>query len=66
MYSSSPRRERASAAASITFVFGFALLYAAVGVLDYPGIGTALATGCSQPVDDDRIGERATLADGGA
>ncbi|MDJ0877468.1 MAG: NADH-quinone oxidoreductase subunit N [Halieaceae bacterium] len=33
-----------SAAASITFVFGFALLYAAVGVLDYPGIGAALAS----------------------
>ncbi len=33
-----------SAAASATFLFGFALLYAAIGVLDYPGIGAALAT----------------------
>ncbi|MEE4192168.1 MAG: NADH-quinone oxidoreductase subunit N [Halieaceae bacterium] len=33
-----------SAAASATFLFGFALLYAAVGTLDYPGIGRALAS----------------------
>ncbi len=32
-----------SAAASATFLFGFALLYAAVGVLDYPAMGAALA-----------------------
>jgi NADH-quinone oxidoreductase subunit N len=32
-----------SAAASATFLFGFALLYAGVGALDYPSIGGALA-----------------------
>ena len=34
-----------SAAASATFLFGFALLYAAIGSLDYAGIGEAVRAG---------------------